>query len=400
MVTDLLSELIAIPSVNPEHTDDARIAHEYRLAVFLSSWLSARGFTVEYDPVDDLRGNVIGRYGPAEPRYTVMLEAHLDTVGVEGMIIDPFNPQLREGRLYGRGACDMKGALAAALTALEPAVLEALAASGVQLIVAGAYGEETGNIGAARLADQGVGADEVIVLEPTGCTIVHAHKGVLWCALTLIGEGGHGSNPGKGCNAILAMTDLVPWLCSELTRPFTEEGVEPVMLAGEEGEEAGPTLNIGRISGGNAINIVAPHCRLEIDRRLVPGESTRLILAALEERVKTLCRQGAARDYQIEVLKGGPAFSTRTDSALVQGMQAALKADQCEPRLTAASWHSDAGALSRTSGAVIVFGPGDIAQAHTRDEYIEVADLERGVRVLRTFLQGVATRVSPGGKLS
>ncbi len=392
MTVELLKELIAIPSVNPEHTDDAAIANEYRLAVFLSAWLSERGFAVEYDAVGDLRGNVIGRYGPAQADYTILFAAHLDTVGIDGMTIDPFKPVIKDGRCYGRGACDMKGALAAALTALDqPGLLASLADSGIAVWVVGAYGEETGNIGAQRLAEQGLAADAAVVLEPTRGAIVHATKGALWVAVTLYGQGGHGSNPAQGCNAILAALRLIPWLQTAWLESGGETDAPPDITTMGPG-----TVNIGRIQGGNAINIIAPQCRLEIDRRLVPGESPDQILAALDQQLQTLCAEGHATGYDVEVLKLGPAFATPIHAQLVADLQQALQTVTGEAVLDTAAWHSDAGALSRTCREVVVFGPGDIAQAHTPDEFIDLHALEQGTAILRAYLETVCARRGPG----
>ncbi len=386
---ELLQELIAIPSVNPDHTDNPAIANEYRMALFLSAWLSERGFAVEYDSVDEWRGNVIGRYGPAQPAYHLLLEAHLDTVGIDGMTIDPFAPVVKAGRCYGRGACDMKGALAAALTALDnAALLQRLATAGVAVTVAGAYGEETGNIGAERLATQGLAADGAIVLEPTGCTLVHAHKGALWTAITLQGAGGHGSDPTQGCNAILGMCELLPWLQGGW--------LDPIASAAESADGAswfgasGGTVNIGRIVGGNAINIIAPHCRVEVDRRLLPGESPDVLLARLDDQLQAHCVAGHATGYSVEVLKQGVAFATPPTAPLISDLAAAVRVAGGKAELTVASWHSDASALARTCKDVVVFGPGDIAQAHTRDEFIELSQLELGTKILRAYLEGLA----------
>lgn len=391
MTIELLKEMVAIPSVNPEHTTDPAIANEYRMAVFLSAWLSERGFTVKYDAVGDMRGNVVGRYGPDQADYTILFAAHLDTVGIDGMTIDPFTPVIKDGRCYGRGACDMKGALAAALTALDdPDLLKSLAACGIAIMVVGAYGEETGNIGAQRLANQGMTADAVIVLEPTCGTIVHAHKGALWTAVTLHGQGGHGSNPQQGCNAILAAMRLIPWLQTTwLEAPDTDEQQPDTKTMGPG------TVNIGRIEGGNAINIIAPRCRLEIDRRLVPGESPDCILAELDQHLQTMRTEGWITGYEVEVLKHGPAFATPIHARLVADLQQALEAVTGAAVLDTAAWHSDAGALSRTCREVVVFGPGDIAQAHTPDEFIDVRALEQGTQVLRAYLEAVRARRGP-----
>jgi acetylornithine deacetylase/succinyl-diaminopimelate desuccinylase-like protein len=376
----VLQELVAIPSVNPLHTDDAAIADEFRMADDLAARLAALGFEVEHDRLDERRGNVIGTYGDASAARSLLFEAHLDTVGVADMTIPPFTPTIRDGRLYGRGACDMKGAMAAALTALDVGLLERLRQAGYRVLFIGAYGEETGNLGAERLVERGLGADAAIILEPTELEIVYGHKGALWMDAHLVGEAGHGSDPERACSAITVAAAFVMWLQEQIGRDVAESA---------HAELGAPTLNVGRIDGGLAINIVAQHCRLQLDRRWVSGESAETIVASYQAWLDEACAAGRLVSGTIDVRKQGDPFVTARDSELVRGLQAALAAEGLPPACATAAWFSDAGAFSRTCDQIVVFGPGSIEQAHTADEYIELAELEKGRRVLRAYLEGL-----------
>lgn len=380
-LVSLLNELVALPSVNPSHTDQLEIANEFRVAEFMTEFLRERGFAIEMEGESEERYNVIASYGPATADTTVMLEAHLDTVGVTGMVIPPFEPAIRDGRLYGRGACDTKGPMAAGLLALTPPLLDALADAGIRLVFVGAYGEEKGNVGAERLVQQGFRADTAIILEPTEMAVVHAHKGALWYQIDLRGVAAHGSDPAKGKNAIVAMGEVVQWL----TRRIEEEAAKYA-----DSVLGPPTVNIGRIEGGLAMNIVAPRCVAEVDRRLVPGEDPESIMAAVEAHLETLKEADHIRGYALNPIKSGTPFSTPTDAAVVTDLSRALEQGGVPPRLTTAAWYSDAGAFARCCDEVVVFGPGSIEQAHTEDEYIECEELEQGRVVLSAYLERLA----------
>lgn len=380
-VVELAQKLVALPSVNPEHTDQPDIADEYRVANFLAEYLETRGFDISWDRMTPERGSVIASHGPAQTAHTLLLEAHLDTVGVADMIIPPFDPTIKDGRLYGRGACDTKGPMAAALTALTPQVLNALAEAGVRVLFIGALGEEKGNLGAERLVEKGVGADTAIILEPTDLSVVYAHKGALWYELVVTGEAAHGSDPDRGTNAIFAMARVLHWL---------ETRIREEQARAETADLSGPTLNVGRIDGGVAMNIVAHRCRIEVDRRMVPGEDAEAILSEVRTMLSEMQERGEIRSFEMNVLKVGAPFQTAKDSKLVRGFRQVLSEADCEPRLATAAWYSDAGAFARTCKELIVFGPGSIHQAHTVDEYIELNQLVKGRNVLERYFDWFA----------
>ena len=380
-VVDLLKQLVSLPSVNPEHTSCVEEANEFRVADFLASYLHERGFEIEWDRLTPERGSVIASYGPKNPLHTLLIEAHTDTVGVADMIIPPFTPSVRDGRLYGRGACDTKGPMAAALVAMEQPVLDALADAGVRTIFVGAFGEEKGNLGAERLVEQGITADTVLVLEPTDLAIVHAHKGALWYTLELIGAAAHGSDPAKGVNSIFAMAEVIQQLREHLredekTHQHADLGV--------------PTLNIGRIQGGIAMNIVAHRCQIEVDRRLVPGEDPERLLGRTRQYLEGLKQKGTIVDFTVQPVIAGTPYWASPETDGIRRMKDSLVSCGYEPALATAAWYSDAGAFSRICQDVFVFGPGSIRQAHTVDEFIEVDMLEQGVHVLRSFLKSYA----------
>ena len=386
-VVDLLARLVAIPSVNPDLSDDPAIRGEHRLADFLAAHLGALGFAVERVGKDPRRTNVIGRFGPARPRRSLLVEAHLDTQGVTGMTVAPFGAEIRDGRLYGRGACDTKGPMAAVLAALDADVLAAVAASGWQLIFVGAIGEETGNDGANELTARELGADEAVILEPTGLNVVHAHKGALWFELEVRGRAGHGSNPDRGLNAVIGMARAIDLIMQQADED-RDRRTHPVL--------GQTTVNIGVIRGGTAINIIPDSCTIRVDRRILPGDNQEAILRRLREGLQALQAEGWMLSSDIRLIKAGVPFETPADSSLIQRLVAAGRAQGVQTGTEGAGWFSDAGPFSRTCRHVAVFGPGHIAQAHTVDEYIDLNELEAGRRVFREFLLRTAAEAAVG----
>ena len=370
--SELLRWIVAIPSVNPALADDDALRGEARMVEALEPWFAARGFRTERVGATPGRPNLLARFGAGAPKKTILFESHLDTVGVAGFQGDPFVLREEEGRLYGRGACDTKGPLAAFLAALDAEVLAALASAGVQLAWLGAIGEETGNLGAEEAAAAGLRADECIVLEPTDLRIVHAHKGACWFTVGTRGRAAHASDPARGDSAILKMPAV--WRILE----------EATAEAGEAFGSAAlgrPTVSVGVIRGGVATNVVPDACEIQVDRRLMPGETAAGVLADLSGRLAAI--PGGAK---LSLLKEGLPFHTDAEADLVRRFGAALERAGAPSRREGAAWCSDAGVLSSVCGETLVWGPGAIGQAHTTDEYIEAVSLETGREALRQFL--------------
>jgi len=375
-VVELTRKLVSIPSVNPVLADDPNISGEHRLADFVGEYLTRQGFKVTRHEAIRGRPNIVAVFGPDKPRKRLMIEAHLDTQGIHGMTVPPFEGVIKDGRLYGRGACDMKGPMAAALVNLTPERLEELASAGVQIQFVAAIGEETGNLGALELVDLEIGADELVVLEPTDLHVVHAHKGAFWFEVEIKGVAAHGSNPDKGVSAIRGMSRVINLLYQQ---------TENVALRNELLGRA--TVNVGIIRGGTSINIVPDRCVIEVDRRTIPGENSNEILARLRDGIADLVKEGVITQGEARRIKEGVPFETTAESPLVKRLSRACTENRVAPITEGAAWYSDAGPFSKTCGQVAVFGPGSIRQAHTADEYIDLAELQTGADILDNFLK-------------
>lgn len=372
-VSDLLRHVVAIPSVNPALADDDALRGEARLVDWLEPWFMDKGFRTRRIEATAGRPNLLATFGAENPARTLLFESHLDTVGVSGFQGDPFSLREADGRLYGRGACDTKGPLAAFMAALDAETLGALRDSGTQLVWLGAIGEETGNLGAEEAVAAGIRADECVVLEPTGLRIVHAHKGACWFKVATRGRAAHGSDPARGDNAILKI-------------PAVWQAIEAATAAAAPHPDLGaPTVSLGTIRGGTGTNIVPDHCEIQVDRRFLPGESCAGILDDLRRRLADI-----SGGVEITLLKEGRAFHTDAAADLPRRFGEALAAAGVAPETETAAWCSDAGVLAPVCGQTIVWGPGSIAQAHTVDEYIETTSLAAGVEAVRQYLRSRA----------
>ena len=373
---ELLRQLVAIPSVNPALADNPALRDELRIVDWLEPWFAATGFVTRRVGQTPGRPNLLATFGAAAPRRTILFESHLDTVGVTGFQGNPFVLREENGRLYGRGACDTKGPLAAFMAALGDDVLAALAKSKTRIVWLGAIGEETGNLGAEEAVADGLRADECVVLEPTDLHIVHAHKGACWFTAATRGRAVHASDPARGDNAILKMPAV--WkILEEATAEAGRTYCSAVL--------GKPTVSVGTIRGGTGTNVVPDRCEIQVDRRLMPGETAAQVLDDLRARFAAI-----PGGVEIGLLKEGLPFHTDADAPLVRRFSAALEAAGVPPVREGAAWCSDAGPLAPACGETLVWGPGAIGQAHTADEYIEKSSLVAGVDVLRRYLLAAA----------
>lgn len=376
-VVDLLQQLVRIPSVNPDShpgTDCSNLGEE-RIARHVAGLLSSLGAEVMLEEVLPGRPNVIGRFPcHGTPRARVLLAPHLDTVGVGGMTIDPFEGEIANGRVYGRGACDTKGTMAAMLAALS-GLCERLSGFSTEITFVGLMGEETGQPGSIDFARRHAGEyDFALVGEPTGCQIVHAHKGCTWIDLVARGRACHASRPELGDNAIVTASQLVVAL-DESFRPFLAENfTDPVLGA--------PTLNPGEIHGGSRPNIVPDRATLTLDLRTTPAlaeaDPLRVLTAFLD-------RGFGGRAIHVYERSSCRPLLTPGDHPMVR-----LLLEATGRSLTTAPWFCDAAHLAAGGIPAVAAGPGSIDQAHTADEWISIEALEEGVAFYRSFLEALA----------
>ena len=367
-----LRDYVAIPSVNPMGRGDVppEIAGERRYAEHLREQLRRLGLDADLVGSGS-RASVVAEARPAAARGGALwIASHLDTVPVDGMEIDPFDPRIEAGRLYGRGSCDTKGGMAALVAALERVLARGSLRRSV--VVVGEADEECGSVGVADvLAHLGPGrAEWVLATEPTELRVAVRHKGIAFLRLEARGLACHSSDPTQGRNAIAAIARAalaLEALGAELARRVDDS-------PGSALPRLGPaTLSVGLVGGGHAPNIVPDRAWLVAERRLLPGETDAQLRAEVEE---ALARHGVA-DVAVarcETMK--PALGTDPAHASVRACRAALAAAGRAAEPSAVAFDTDAGVFAAHGIPGVVMGPGSIAQAHTAREYVAVEQVE------------------------
>ncbi len=369
----LLCELIALPSVNPAFlpANDPR-GGEQRVADFLAATAARAGLDVELQEVFPGRANLLTRLSPlGKVRQRILLAPHLDTVGGDSPGI--FEPRERSGRLHGRGACDTKGSVASMLTAVLELAGSRQRPAHTEVVFAGLVDEENGQAGSRALVAKGFEADLAIVGEPTHLRIVTAHKGDLWLQLETRGQAAHGSRPELGTNAVHEMARIVD-LFETTYAAMLRKRTHPLL--------GHPTVSVGTIAGGSQPNIVPAQCHINIDRRTIPGESE----SRVRREIKALLRKHRLSATLLNIRNAPcPALETNPNLALVKALLELAR--QTKP--LGAHYFCDAAVLAGGGIPSVVFGPGDIAQAHTADEWISLRQLEEGTRLLLGFLRSL-----------
>lgn len=382
---DLLSRLIATPSVNPGKRFPFESPFgEERMVDLLRSLLESWGGEVLVQEVLPGRANVIARFGGREEHPALMLEAHSDTVSIEGMTIEPFAPRLEGGRLHGRGASDVKGTLAAMLLGLK-AVLDEDRIPPVTVYLVSTCDEELGLAGARDFARRGPNVDAAIVGEPTDLAIIHATKGALRWRLTTEGVAAHSSDPSRGRNAIYHMRRIVQHVEEELI-PRLASKSHPLL--------GGPAMTVGVIQGGTQVNIVPDSCRIEVDRRVLPNEERETITDEFTEEMEAVAHS-AGFDFTLEEDQWYPPFEQAADSPVVEFALTACRRALGECALTTAPWAANSGVFSEAGIPCVLFGPGSIRQAHTVDEFIELDQVVRAAAVYAEMIRTFRVEANP-----
>lgn len=372
-VVQICRDLVAIPSVNPDGEPGTEHTGELACAEYAAEFCRRLGAQVTLEEVLPGRPNIIAVFPadkPGKPR--VLLGPHTDTVSVTGMTIEPFGSELRDGRIYGRGACDTKGTMAAMLAALEE-LGPRIGGLGAEITFAGFMGEETGQWGSQHFAKHHPGYAFGLVGEPTGCAVVHTHKGSWWPRLSTAGVAVHGSQPERGENAILKMLPVL----EALDGPFRRLLAAPEFRHPVLGDS---TLNIGVIRGGSRTNIVPDACTVHLDIRFTPA----IYHAGLDAMLAGFLHdQGFSNTVALHRERICAPLDTPAGNPYVQ------KAAAAGHGLTGATWFCDALWLAEAGIPSVAAGPGDIAQAHTADEWVSTTALEEGVGFYRRFLENL-----------
>jgi acetylornithine deacetylase len=370
----LLRELVAIDSVNPSLVPGA--SGEGAIADAIATHLRGIGLDVEVQEVAAGRPNVVGVLEGRGPGPTLMFCGHTDTVGVDGMTA-PFDPVERGGRLYGRGAQDMKGGVAAMIDAARIA-----ARSGVsrgRLIVAAVVDEEFASIGADDLVARWR-ADLAVVTEPTDLLVGVAHKGFAWIEIDTHGVAAHGSRPHDGRDAIFRMGRVLARL-EAFDRELQAREGHPRMGTG--------SLHASTVAGGREWSSYPDRCRLTIERRTLSGETAADALADVQRILGSLREEDPEFSAGARLVFARPAYEISAGHRLPQQLQRAVRALGGPGEFVAMSFWTDAAVLGEAGIPAVLFGPGG-AGLHGREEYVTLAD----VLMCRDALAGLASELA------
>ncbi|MCP4591230.1 MAG: M20 family metallopeptidase, partial [bacterium] len=334
------------------------------------------------------RANIVARFDGDEAIEkggpTLLLEAHQDTVPVDGMTIDPWDPEEKDGRIYGRGSCDVKGGMAAMLAVL--ARLRSQRPTRCPTVyLACSVNEEHGFSGVEAMRGLLSGAENAlvpakptvaIVAEPTLLQTVVAHKGAVRWRLHTRGKAAHSATPEKGSNAIYQMATILDALSHYQREVLPELGSHP--LCGSA------TLSVGVIRGGLSVNTVPDRCTVEIDRRLMPEETPE---QAQQHLLEYLGRTVGSESFELEApFMTAEPLSDADNGPLAQQLGESIRAVTGQSASVGVPYATDAPYIARLGIPTVVFGPGSIEQAHTKDEWISVEQLELAVDVLYDFI--------------
>jgi acetylornithine deacetylase len=348
-VAELAAELVRIDSVNPDLVPGG--AGESAIAAFVAEWLESAGLLVEVEEVAPGRPNVVGRARGSGGGRTLLLNAHMDTVGFAGMA-DPLEPRVEDGRLHGRGSYDMKGSLAAIMVAGAEALQADLRGD---VLVAAVCDEEVASIG-AEAAARGYRADAAIVSEPTGMELAVAHKGFVWIEVETKGRAAHGSRPDLGEDAIVAMGRVLTGL-DALAEALAANPSHPLLGSG--------SVHASLIEGGQELSTYPERCILSLERRTVPGETVELVesqIRALTDGLKAELRTTFVRE----------PFEVSREEDVVRAVQRHAGA----PKVVGVPFWADSAVFAAAGIPTVVFGPRGEG-AHADVEWVEIADLER-----------------------
>ena len=371
----LAAALVRADSRNPALAHGA--AGEAEAARVLAEWLRARGLRVDVHEVAPGRPNVVARAGRGEPgARSLMLNGHLDTVGVDGMTHAPFAAERRGARLYGRGAADMKGGLAAMCAAAARA--HAADALACEVIVATVVDEEMESAGTRALLEQGVRASAAIVGEPTGLAICPAHRGFAWVTVTVRGRAAHGSRYDLGVDAITGAGLLLAELDAYQRDVLARRAEHPLL--------GRASLHASLIEGGSGVSTYAERCVLTIERRTLPGERAADALAEARDAWSRVRARRPELDATVEPGFAQPASEVAADAPVVRSLGTALAAAGEPVRIAGMTAWTDAALLNAAGVPAICFGPGDIGLAHAAEEYVDTGEIERATAVLQRMV--------------
>jgi acetylornithine deacetylase len=371
----LAADLVAIPSVNPLDGPIGDGKGEKEIAALIASRLQEAGVECEMREAAPDRPSVVARIDGASEE-AVWFDAHIDTVSAEGMTVDPFGATIEGDLLYGRGASDDKGSVAAMMAAVM-AVAKGEEKPPAAVVFTATADEEYGMLGLRGLIESGLQARAAVVGEPTGLAIATAHRGFTRFRITTSGKAVHSSRPEDGVNAIYRMSKIVQAL-EAYAKGGVRRKAHPLLGRG--------SLSVGVIRGGEYVNIVPDRCEIRVDRRLLPEEEARRAVADVREYLSNAVTEDVGLKVSGPDLTV-PGTSIPLDHPLVQATAATLKSVTGQMDVGMVEYATHAGPLSEAGIPALVFGPGAKEQPHTAAEELDLNQLEQAAAVYEALMR-------------
>ncbi|MDW7671214.1 MAG: M20 family metallopeptidase [Bacillota bacterium] len=382
-LTELTQSLIRIPS----HKDTP--GQERDIALYMNEYLRNHQIESVLHPVVGERCNVIARVLGNGTGRSLMFNGHTDTVLPYNMTVDPYAAEINDGNIYGRGAVDMKGALACFMMTLIVMRRTGFVPGG-DVIFTGVIGEEGKSEGTEYIVKSDIRADAAIVGEPSDYEYAVGHRGLEWFDVIIRGKSSHSGRPEQGVNAIeLAMTFI----------QRVKQDLYPILKQKYDEYSGESVMNFGTITGGTEQSTVADQCIIRLDRRYIPGETKESVMGEYQDIIDKLKAEDPAFSAEIRVTPDSllelfhPPLITSINEPIVSAVRESIKeVIHREPTITRGIGWSDAGLLKTYADIpTVVFGPGDLSLAHTEEEHISIEDLNNGVDIYCRLIQKFTT---------
>ncbi len=368
----LTADLVRIDSRNPALDPDG--PGERACVRALREWLDTAGFRTEVLEGTPGRPSLVARIGGG-PGRSVMLNGHLDTVQTSGMTHPPFEPRIADGKLWGRGACDMKGGVAAMCVAAQRAHAQGLLQG--EVIVTAVADEEWGSIGTREVIARGIRADAVVVTEPTELTVATAHKGFAWYTITVHGRAAHGSQHTVGIDAIRHAGHVLVEL-DRLDHEVLPTNAHPLLGRG--------SVHASFIEGGLGMSTYPDRCTIRLERRTLPGVTLAVVERQLQDVLDAVARRVPEFRAELRFDEARPPSDLPPDDPLVTALVAATAATGPRAPIAGVTYWSDAALFNAAGMPTVCHGPGTIALAHGAEEWVPTAEIERAADTLTAFL--------------
>ncbi len=375
---ELLTRMVAFDTVVAYHS--GRPDPERKLSEYLAACATQWGFAVRELPVDGACPNLLVEHRVSDDLPWMMFDSHLDTVGTEGMVVPPFAAEVRDGRMYGRGTCDTKGTGAAMLWALRQYSAGNHQPNNIAILLS--VGEEHVQIGARVFVDEHLALldwrpDGVVVGEPTQMNVLAATGGFVRWKMSTQGQACHSSRPERGHNAIYDMARVITAIEQEYINHI--QGTHPLI------GKASAAITV--VHGGKQVNVIPDWATITFDRRLVPGENGAAEVNLVRGVVEQLCTQHAKMSIEHHDFEAAPPMASVDGGALAERAIRALRTAGIESRILGELFTTNGNHFAAAGLPTIVVGPGDITQAHLPDEWIALAELDRGVTGYLAMMQ-------------